>query len=90
MLALDLTPDEMRKAVRVRSSAPCFVAICRKNVSMPDLVPAEITATVLQPELGKTYIAATRIHRLLFKYMNLRKAVLLDLDVRFTEFWEVP
>ena len=38
------------------------------------------------PSLAKNYIKATTIHRLLFKEMNLRKCVLLDLDFRFTEF----
>jgi hypothetical protein len=52
---------------------------------MPRGLPAPCTAT----RLAKNYISATRIHRLLFKEMNLRKSVLLDLDFRFTEFYEV-
>ena len=38
------------------------------------------------PSLAKNYIMATRIHRLLFKEMNLRMSVLLDLAFHFTEF----
>jgi hypothetical protein len=36
--------------------------------------------------LAKNYITATTIHRLLFKKMNLRMSVHLDLDFRFTTF----